>query len=177
MSDIVAKQYTQWCYPQPIPDMAKAIKETGYYEFTDPRLFWPLLWPEGRQGKPPLRVLIAGCGTNQAAYNALSNPSAQVTAIDLSLTSLQHTQYLKEKHGLDNLTLHHLNLLEVDTLDQQFDLIISTGVLHHLPDPEAGLCALGSDEPDALWLLPPCGCLHDAGSVSPARVRATSGRR
>lgn len=139
--NIVAKQYTQWCYPAPVADMADAV-QNGYYEYADPRLFWPLLWPEGRPAGQPLRVLIAGCGTNQAAYNALCNPHAQVTAIDLSMTSLQHQQYLKEKHGLHNLTLHQLNILDVAQLGQRFDLIVSTGVLHHMPDPDAGLQAL-----------------------------------
>ena len=139
--NIVAKQYTQWCYPAPVQDMLAAV-QGGYYEFSDPRLFWPLLWPEGRPAGQPLRILIAGCGTNQAAYNALCNPHAQVTAIDLSMTSLQHQQYLKEKHGLHNLTLHHLNILDVAQLGQRFDLIVSTGVLHHMPEPDAGLQAL-----------------------------------
>lgn len=35
-----------------------------------------------------------------------------------------------------------MNLLDVRELGQQFDLIICTGVLHHLPDPEEGLRAL-----------------------------------
>lgn len=138
---IVAKQYTEYCYPAPISDMRAAIDINKYYEFSTPALFWPLIWPEGRT-LSGLRVLIAGCGTNQAAYNAMTMPQAKITAIDLSTTSLGHSQYLKEKHQLDNLTLHRLNLLDVASLGEQFDLIISTGVLHHMPDPDAGLRAL-----------------------------------
>lgn len=139
-SAIVARQYSDYCYPKPVPDMKEAIKN-GFYEYGSPALVGPIYWPEGKS-LSRLRVLIAGCGTNQAAYNALTLPEAQITAIDLSDTSLGHTQYLKEKHSLNNLTLHRLNLLDVGSLNQQYDLIISTGVLHHLPDPDAGLRAL-----------------------------------
>ena len=140
ITEIVAKQYGAWVYPKPIEDMQTAI-DGGYYEFGSPKLFRPLLWPE-RRSLEGLKVLIAGCGTNQAAYNALSLPQAQITAIDISMNSLGHSQYLKEKHRLNNLTLKRMSLLDVADLDQQFDLIISTGVLHHLPDPDAGLRAL-----------------------------------
>lgn len=140
MTEIVARQYHAWVYPQPVEDMQAAI-DGGYYEFGTPRLFRPLLWPE-RRSLQGLKVLIAGCGTNQAAFNALSLPEASITAIDISMNSLGHSQYLKEKHRLDNLTLKHMSLLDVGSLGQQFDLIISTGVLHHLPDPDAGLRAL-----------------------------------
>lgn len=140
VTEIVARQYTEWVYPKPIEDMQAAI-DRGYYEYGAPHLYGPLLWPEGRRLEG-LRVLIAGCGSNQAAYNALSLPGAQITAIDLSMSSLQHSQYLKEKHHLENLQLRRMNLLEVARLGQTFDYILSTGVLHHLPDPDAGLRAL-----------------------------------
>lgn len=140
VTDIVARQYSAWVYPQPVQDMQAAIAD-GYFEFAAPHLFGPLLWPEGRS-LAGLRVLIAGCGSNQAAYNALSMPEAQVTAIDISMNSLQHSQFLKEKHGLHNLTLRHMGLLQVPRLGQQLDYIVCTGVLHHLPSPDAGLQAL-----------------------------------
>lgn len=136
----VAQQYLAYPYPEPVHDMAEAIAK-GYYEYASPVLFWPLFWPEGKTLEG-LRVLIAGCGTNQAAYNALVMPGATITAIDLSASSLRHAQYLKDKHSLVNLSLHRMNLLDVKRLGQSYDLIISTGVLHHLPDPDEGVKAL-----------------------------------
>jgi SAM-dependent methyltransferase len=47
-----------------------------------------------------LDILIAGCGTNQAAVSAYRNPGAKVVGIDISQPSLDHQQYLKDKHGL-----------------------------------------------------------------------------
>ncbi|MFT5172264.1 MAG: hypothetical protein ACI8W7_000428, partial [Gammaproteobacteria bacterium] len=44
-----------------------------------------------------------------------------------------------QKHCLTNLNLRYLNILDVEELGEEFDLIVSSGVLHHLPDPGAGL--------------------------------------
>ncbi|WP_065750159.1 class I SAM-dependent methyltransferase [Bradyrhizobium paxllaeri] len=44
--------------------------------------------------------------------------------------------------GLANVELRRMSLLDVGELKRSFDLIICTGVLHHLPDPDAGLKAL-----------------------------------
>jgi hypothetical protein len=40
-----------------------------------------VFWPD-RDYRPHLDILIAGCGTNQAAVFAYTNPGATVTAID-----------------------------------------------------------------------------------------------
>jgi SAM-dependent methyltransferase len=165
MSEIVAKQYTDWSYPKPVADMVWQISNNNYHEFADPCRIWPLIWPEGRgEKKTQLKILIAGCGTNQAAYNALQSPSANVTAIDLSMTSLQHSQFLKEKHALTNLKLLQMDLLEVEKLGEEFDLIVSTGVLHHMKDPTSGLKALKSVlAPDGMMSLMVYGKYMRAG--------------
>uniref|UniRef100_I2Q7Q4 Methyltransferase family protein n=1 Tax=Desulfovibrio sp. U5L TaxID=596152 RepID=I2Q7Q4_9BACT len=140
ITDIVARQYSDWVYPAPIEDMVQAMAD-GYYEYGSPAVSLPLLWPE-RRSLNGLKVLIAGCGTNQAAYYALALPEAKITAVDISRTSLEHTQYLKEKHGLTNLFLYKMSLLDVTKLGESFDFIVCTGVLHHMPDPDAGLRVL-----------------------------------
>jgi SAM-dependent methyltransferase len=101
-----------------------------------------VLFPD-RAFKPDLDILIAGCGTNQAAAFAFKNRTAKVVGVDISQPSLDHQQYLKEKHGLWNLELHLLPIEELPTLGQDFDLIVSTGVLHHTADPQVSLKALG----------------------------------
>ena len=63
-------------------------------------------------------------------------------AVDISQPSLDHEQYLKDKHGLKNLELHRLPIEELPTLGLDFDLMVSTGVLHHLADPLVGMKAL-----------------------------------
>jgi len=89
-----------------------------------------------------LKVLVAGCGTSQAAKHALRQPASQVVGIDLSETSVHHTQALKSKYHLTNLEVYQLPIERVGELGLRFDKIVCTGVLHHLPEPEVGLNAL-----------------------------------
>ena len=67
-----------------------------------------------------------------------------MVAVDISQPSLDHQQYLKDKHGLHNLELHLLPIEELPTLGRDFDLVVSTGVLMVMADPLAGMKALGS---------------------------------
>ena len=140
-TDFVARQYEQWSYPPPIQDLEAWVESN--WEWFDPvhahRLFWP-----DRDYKSDLDILIAGCGTNQAAVFAFTNPGARVVAVDVSQTSLDHQQYLKEKHALWNLELRLLPIEELPALGLDFDLIVSTGVLHHLADPLRGMKALAA---------------------------------
>ena len=72
----------------------------------------------------------------------MTNPNSKVVGLDLSEASLGHEAYLKHKHGLDNLELFRMSLGDVGSLGRTFDLVVCTGVLHHLPDPDAGLRCL-----------------------------------
>ena len=124
-------------------------------EWQDParrRADFHLFWPNRPYGETH-SILVAGCGTSQAAKHALRWPSAQVTGIDFSATSVRCTEDLKARYGLDNLQLRQLPLERVGELGQTFDQIVCTGVLHHLPDPDAGLNALSE-------VLKPDGALH-----------------
>ena len=116
------------------------------------RALFHLLWPA-----EPLRgdqeILVAGCGTSQAARYALREPDARITAIDISETSLRYTRDLQRKYDLENLDLHQLPIEDVQELGRTFDQIVCTGVLHHLPDPDLGLRALRD-------VLRPQGAMH-----------------
>ena len=72
----------------------------------------------------------------------MREPNSRVTALDVSSASLRHTRELQQRYALDNLDLHQLPLESIEDLGRRFDLIVCTGVLHHLPDPDAGLRAL-----------------------------------
>lgn len=139
-ADSVTRQYDRWEYPPPVADLEAWTK--NHWDWFDP--FWAhrVLWPD-REYKPDLDILIAGCGTYQAAVFAFMNRGAKVVGIDVSKSALNHERYLKDKHGLQNLELHRLAIEEVSTLGRDFDLIVSSGVLHHMADPLAGLTALG----------------------------------
>lgn len=117
------------------------------------RAEYHLLWPH-KEYRADLDVLVAGCGTWQAAMHAFCHPEAHVVAIDISPASLGYTRELAQKYGLNNLELRQLSIEDVSELDHQFDQIICTGVLHHMADPDAGLRALRSVlNPDGAMLL------------------------
>jgi SAM-dependent methyltransferase len=139
LADVVSRQYERWRYPEPIRDL-EALPADNWHWF-DPSRFDRMLWPD-REYQPDLHILSAGCGTNQAAVFAYRNPGAKIVGVDISQPSLDHQQYLKDKHGLHNLELHLLPIEELPTLGLDFDLIVSTGVLHHMADPQEGMNAL-----------------------------------
>ncbi len=140
VTEAVRKQYEAYSYPPPIEDAEKFLKKWGPLT-CDPKCAGIQLWPEGRP-RQDLRILCAGCGSSQAALIALNNPDCSVLGIDLSEASLAHSKRLRDRHSLTNLELRQMGLLDVSELNRSFDLIICTGVLHHLPNPDAGLKAL-----------------------------------
>src|SRR5262245_48683316 len=116
------------------------------------RALFHLLWPaEPMPGGQ--EILVAGCGTSQAARYALREPGARITAIDVSETSLRYTRDLQRKYDLENLELRCLPIENVQELGRTFDHIVCTGVLHHVPDPDLGLRVLRD-------VLNPKGALH-----------------
>src|SRR4030095_6855601 len=142
--------YERYPYPPPVDSLEKYRRfgQDRQSRRVDYHLFWP-----ARSYKEELSILIAGCGTSQAAKHALRWPAAQVTGIDFSATSVRCTEELKRKYNIDNLQVRELPIERVGDLKTSFDQIICTGVLHHLPDPDAGLSALRG-------VLKPDGAMH-----------------
>lgn len=148
-ADAVRAQYERWIYPEPVADLSADPRR----DFGDPEFLGRAYWPD-RPPRRDLRILVAGCGPNAAPRYAFHHREASVVGVDISEASLAHAARLKEKHGLANLSLHRLRVEEIGTLGQAFDFIDSSGVLHHLPDPSAGLKALAATlAPDGVVYL------------------------
>lgn len=151
LDDPIREQYERWNYPEPIMDLDEWLRWS--WQWYDPSHAHRVLWP-GREYQECLDILVAGCGTNQAAVIAYTNPGANVVGVDISEHSLDHHRYLARTYGLANLELHQLPIEDITELGRDFDLIISTGVLHHLADPVAGLRALAQClRPEAVLAL------------------------
>ncbi len=142
VSGLIARQYEAWAYPPPFPDIVAKL-DTGYVQMGDPALYSPALWPDGRP-RERLNILVAGCGTVQAAVLAFTNRGCDVVGVDLSEASLAHERFLQDRHKLTNLRLYQGDLRDAAKIGRDFDLIVSTGVLHHMSDPGEGLRALSS---------------------------------
>ncbi|MCF6437882.1 class I SAM-dependent methyltransferase [Pseudoalteromonas luteoviolacea] len=87
------------------------------------------------------KIWVAGCGTNQAVITALKYPESEVLGTDLSKESLAAARSLAEQLNVTNLRLEERSLNEV-CYEEEFDLIICTGVIHHNYDPSMPLRAL-----------------------------------
>jgi SAM-dependent methyltransferase len=89
-------------------------------------------------------ILIAGCGTGQHSIGTASRfAKCKVTAVDLSLASLAYAQRKTSELGITNLEYLQADILNLGELGQEFDIIESAGVLHHMDDPMAGWRVLG----------------------------------
>jgi SAM-dependent methyltransferase len=141
--------YERHPYPPPVDDL-EAYRRN--WDDGRRRAESHLCWPS-EPYRDDRSILVAGCGTTQAAHYALRWPKAKVTGIDLSANSIAFSQRLKRKYGLGNLELRQLPVERAAELGQVFDHVVCTGVLHHLPDPDAGLRSLHE-------VLAPTGALH-----------------
>jgi SAM-dependent methyltransferase len=150
VADRVRTFYDRHPYPPPIDDLEDYRRrwEDPWRRRADHHLCWP-----ARPFREDPSILVAGCGTSQAAKHALRWPAARVTGVDFSATAVRRTEALKRKYELANLAVHQLALEQIGELAKTFDLIVCTGVLHHLADPVVGLRALRS-------VLAPGGVMH-----------------
>ena len=125
-------------------------------------------------------ILIAGCGTSQAAKHALRWPAARVTGIDFSATSVRsHRGAQAQIRPRQPRGPPASRSSASASWGRRFDQIVCTGVLHHLADPDAGLAALRDvlragrrDAPHGVRAVRTDRHLHAAGVLQAARHRA-----
>jgi SAM-dependent methyltransferase len=142
--------YERYPYPRPVDDLDKYRRR--WQDDNRRRADFHLFWPD-KPFADDRTILIAGCGTSQAAKHAARCPEARVVGIDVSVTSVRHTEDLQRKYELSNLAVHQLSIDRVGELGLTFDEIVCTGVLHHLANPETALRALRD-------VLDPDGAMH-----------------
>ncbi len=87
-------------------------------------------------------ILIAGCGTGIQIIEATRYENCEITAIDLSNSSISYAKRKIEEYGLENINLFEMDILEIKQLKKEFELIECSGVLHHMENPTLGLSNL-----------------------------------
>src|SRR4051812_27613207 len=110
--------YERYPYPQPEDNLDKYRRR--WQEPARRRADYHLFWPAGTYTENR-SILIAGCGTSQAAKHAMRWPAAQVTGVDFSAASIRSTEELKRKNNLDNLQVRQLPIERAGTLETSFD--------------------------------------------------------
>ncbi|MEO1458006.1 MAG: class I SAM-dependent methyltransferase, partial [Pseudomonadota bacterium] len=144
--DPVQAQYEAFPYParDPAEEAGRLIQGSPSH----PVEIDHFLFAGRRDWSTPFRVLVAGGGTGDAlvmlaqTLHDLRCP-AEITYLDLSRASRAIAEARIAARGLSGIRFLTADLAEAPGLGP-FDYIDCCGVLHHLPEPDAGFAALAA---------------------------------
>ena len=144
--DPVRAQYEAYPYPARDPDDEAKRLITGSPSY--PAEVDHMLFGGKRDWSKPIRALFAGGGTGDglimfAQKLAERGAPADILYLDMSAHSRRVAEARAAARGLTSITFETGDLLTAPERGP-FDYIDCTGVLHHLPDPQAGFNALGA---------------------------------
>ena len=142
--DPVARQYE--AYPYPERDPADEGKRLVTGSPSHPVEIDHFLFGGARDWSRPFRVLVAGGGTGDALVMlaqvlADHGVGAEILYLDMSAASRRIAEARVAARGLAGIRFETGDLLDAAQYGP-FDYIDCCGVLHHLPDPDAGFAAL-----------------------------------
>src|SRR5438132_1094896 len=116
-----------------------------------PRDSYP--WLRGRAGRSELarlldqaipgdaRVAEVGCGTGQMSL-FLATANRLVIGADLTRASLELAEDARRRYGIDRALFVETDLRSPGLRAGAFDVVYSSGVLHHTPDPRGSFAAV-----------------------------------
>ncbi len=131
----VQKQYEEYPYPRWIYTQMN-LKSVSIYELIK-LLKLKLNNINSFSNNPD--ILVAGCGTGQHSISTASFFSnSKILAIDLSLSSLSYAMRKTKELDINNIEYLQADILDLVSLNKQFDIVECVGVLHHMSDPMAG---------------------------------------
>lgn len=114
-------------------------------------------------------ILVAGCGTGSVVVGmGQLLEGANILAVDLSLSSLSYAKRMSDKYGLTNAEFGQADILKLPSLGRTFDVISSTGVMHHMAEPFVAWRGLVS-------ILRPGGYMHIGFYSKLARKEVSEG--
>ena len=152
IDNIVSKEVRQQYEENPYPrwKFTNKISPCNFFEWLNEEIKPNKINYSGKFNNP--NVLVAGCGTGSHSIATTRYKNANILAIDLSLSSLAYAK--RKTMELDHKNIEYLqaDILKLNKLNKKFDIIESSGTLHHMKDPIVGLKIL-------LDLLEPHGCL------------------
>ncbi|NKX45841.1 class I SAM-dependent methyltransferase [Roseicyclus persicicus] len=142
----VTEQYEAFPYPERDPADEATRLITG--SPSHPLEIDHFLFGGTRDWSQPFRALVAGGGTGDALIQLAqvltsAGKPYEITYLDLSTASRRIAEARAAARGLTGITFLTRSLLDAPKLGP-FDYIDCCGVLHHLPDPQAGFDALAA---------------------------------
>ena len=150
IEEIIKEQYTSYTYPRYNPDIDKNKKQNFAYHDTSLNQINYYIYGGKKKSFDNFSILFAGCGMGSEiidmALKLEKYKNIKLLGIDLSTTQLKMCKKRLEIHAVDDMVeLKEMSLLDLKPeIHGTFDMIISSGVLHHLEDPQKGLDTLSS---------------------------------
>jgi SAM-dependent methyltransferase len=144
----------------PAPDAIPRLRLDGDARTETVRLFYDaapfpgyppgdsLTWLRARAGRSDFarlldasiagdaRIVEVGCGTGQMSLY-LARADREVVALDLSREALKLGADAARRYGIKGIAFVEADLTRLPLRPGAFDLVYSSGVLHHTPDPRA----------------------------------------
>jgi 2-polyprenyl-3-methyl-5-hydroxy-6-metoxy-1,4-benzoquinol methylase len=136
VSLVVQSQYEESPYPRWVRLPKESIKESlnSYIQNQFPLSSFIRLADDRNP-----QILIAGSGTGQQPIGtSQSFKGADILAVDLSMSSLAYAKRKTAELNIEFIEYAQADILKLDSLNRTFDVIDSSGVLHHLEDPFVG---------------------------------------
>ena len=151
VTDLISMKVQQMYEENPYPryrhadytDKSLAIKISKVIELESTKNSLHFL-EEFNASNSSLKVLIAGCGTGNQVINASRYKNVEITAIDLSGSSIAYAMRKAKEKGMKNIDFKQIDLLNLASLNEKFDIIECGGVLHHMKSPARGLAVLNN---------------------------------
>ena len=118
------------------------------------------------------RIVEIGCGTGQMSLY-LARGERIVVAADLARESLRLGAAAARRYGIDRVQFVEMDLQRPALQEAAFDVVYSSGVLHHTPDPRASFARLARlARPGGLVILG----VYNAFARLPLRARRLAAR-
>ncbi len=140
VSEQVKNQYEERPYPRwdllALPLSSQAISEINSIKQlrVSSKTIFDVREPE---------ILVAGCGTGQQPiYISKLFKNCKITALDLSSASLSYAIRKTNELGIENINYVQGDILDIESVGEEFDIVECTGVLHHMEEPMDGWRAL-----------------------------------
>ena len=85
------------------------------------------------------KVLDAGCGNGRYSYAIKCLGAGEVFGLDFSKINLGDAKKRLKEYPIDNLSYTEGSVLDIPFKDEEFDFVISNGVLHHTTNENLGI--------------------------------------